>query len=103
MEFLLQISKSEVTNNLCTFRARFYARLEIQTPNKSQTPKMKVIKLLEIVFMLELEYETPNFKLAAYLTPKAKQTQDDTCRPKARHSLSSNLTLKIFLTLTDPI
>ena len=75
--FYSKSRKSEGTNKFCTFRARFCARLEIQTPNKSQTQKTEVIKLFEIVFMLEVEYETPNFKLAAYLT--SKQTQAGTC------------------------
>ena len=75
--FYSKFQKSEGTNKFCTFRARFSARLQIPTPNKSQTPKTEVIQLFEIVFMLEVEYETPNFKLAAYLT--SKQTQDGTC------------------------
>ena len=80
--FYSKSRKSEYTNKFCTFRARFCARLEIQTPNKSQkTPKTEVIKLFEIVFMLEVEYETSNFKLAAYLT--SKQTQDRTCTEKS--------------------
>ena len=72
--FYSKSRKSEGINKICIFRARFCARLEIQTPNKTQDSKTEVIKLFEIVFMLELEYETPNFKLAAYLT--SKQTQD---------------------------
>ena len=76
LSFFSKSRKSEGTNKVCIFRARFCARLEIQTPNKSQTPKTEVIKLIEIVFMLEVEYETSNFKLAVYLT--SKQTQDGT-------------------------
>ena len=41
--FYSKSRKSEGTNKICIFRARFCARLEIQTPNKSQTPKRRLL------------------------------------------------------------
>ena len=78
VEFLLQISKIGGHQQNVHISSTILCSTRDSDSKQISDSKTEVIKLFEIVFMLELEYETPNFKLAAYLT--SKQTQDGTAQ-----------------------
>ena len=78
VEFLLQISKIGGHQQNLHISSTILCSTRDSDSKQISDSKTEVIKLFEIVFMLELEYETPNFKLAAYLT--SKQTQDGTAQ-----------------------
>ena len=78
VEFLLQISKIGGHQQNLHISSTILCSTRDSDSKQISDSKTEVIKLFEIVFMLELEYETPNFKLAAYLT--SKQTQYGTAQ-----------------------
>ena len=78
VEFLLQISKIGGHQQNLHISSTILCSTRDSDSKQISDSKTEVIKLFEVVFMLELEYETPNFKLAAYLT--SKQTQDGTAQ-----------------------
>ena len=91
VEFLLQISKIRGHQQNLHISSTILCSTRDSDSKQIADSKTEVIKLFEIVFMLELEYETPNFKLAAYLT--SKQTQDGTAqmqRPQRRTARCKN-------------
>ena len=76
VEFLLQISKIGGHQQNLHISSTILCSTRDSDSKQISDSKTEVIKLFEIVFMLELEYETPNFKLAAYLTSKQTQNGD---------------------------